>query len=437
MATTSIWSIRKDLNKSINYIINPEKTTNQDFEKNNYEDLALYGYKEYDFKNEKAEYVSDINCCDYDAYEDMKFTKEIYHKLDGILGFHAYQSFKEGEVSADVAHEIGVKLAEEMFNDFEVVVATHQNTNHIHNHFIINSVSFRTGKKYNNNRTNLAKLRYISDSICKEYKLSTLEEKDSYKGTYKNKVMNNDYYQILKEDLDTAINESLVIKQFYARLNKLGYNYSNRYGVITIWKDGFDKVRIEKTFGKEYSVDRINERFYNSRYVKFIPLINKDIYNSYLLKTNNHHKGIYGLYLYYCYLLKVFPKEQPKQYLPYSIRKDIKIMDKISEETKFMVNNKLETFEDLKSFQDKNNTELIELKCKKENLWRRYKRAKTDDKKEEIYNEIQKLQPKIKELTKFKSYCSDIEKRSISIQNNINEIDNIREIDKAKDNVRI
>ena len=57
-----------------------------------------------------------------------------------------------------------------MFKDYEVVVATHQNTNHIHNHLIINSVSFKTGKKYNNNNlTNISKIRYISDSLCSEY----------------------------------------------------------------------------------------------------------------------------------------------------------------------------------------------------------------------------------------------------------------------------
>ena len=69
-----------------------------------------------------------------------------------------------------------------------MVVATHQNTNHIHNHFIINSVSFKDGKKYNNNRTNLAKLRNISDSLCAEYGLPVLDEdldEDKfYKRTY-------------------------------------------------------------------------------------------------------------------------------------------------------------------------------------------------------------------------------------------------------------
>ena len=175
MATTSIWSIKNNLKQSINYIINPEKTINKDYGKNSYNYLEI-STTEYNFKNEKVCYVSSLNCSDDNPYEDMKFTKERFGKTDGILAFHGYQSFKENEVTPDIAHEIGVKFAEEMFKDYEVVVSTHQNTNHIHNHFILNSVSFKTEKKYNNNRPNLSKLGQISDAICSEYGLSVLDE---------------------------------------------------------------------------------------------------------------------------------------------------------------------------------------------------------------------------------------------------------------------
>lgn len=250
------------------------------------------------------------------------------------------------------------------------------------------------------------------------------------------KILSSDYYQMLKEDVDTVISESLVMKQFYLKLKQLGYHVYNRYGVITIWKDGYDKVRLEQAFGENYSHDKLNERFYNSRYKKYSSLSNNNIYKSYLLKTNNHHKGIYGLYLYYCYLLKVFPKEQPKQYLPYSIRKDIKIMDRISEETRFMVSNNIETLEDLSDFKTSNNNELTTLKSKRENLWKKYHRAKTDEDKQSIYQEIQELQPRIKKLYNNNRYCDDIEKRSTTIQNNINEIDTLAILVKEKDNVR-
>ena len=218
----------------------------------------------------------------------MKFTKERFGKTDGILAFHGYQSFKENEVTPDVAHEIGVKFVEEMFKDYEVIVSTHQNTNHIHNHFILNSVSFKTGKKYNNNRTNLAKLRHISDSLCAEYGLSVLDEDLGYKSTYNHKVLDNDYYKTLKEDLE------------------------------------------------------------------------------YFSKTNyEEYKNLMG---------------------------------------------------------------------KRENLWKKYHRTKSEEDKSKILTEINDIQPKIKELRKYDKYCKDIFERSESMQNNLNNFD--KDMQKEKDNVR-
>lgn len=434
MATTSIWSIKNNLKQSINYIINPKKTLNEDYGKDTYNLLELSLNKDYNFKNEKTHYVSCLNCSEIDPYEDMKFTKERYFKTDGILAFHAYQSFKEGEVTAYVAHEIGVKFAEEMFGDYEVVVATHQNTNHIHNHFIINSVSFMTGKKYNNNRTNLAKLRQISDSLCEEYGLSVLDEDMSYKNTYKHKVIDNDYYNTLKDDLDSIISYSVTLKQVIDRMKLIGYKSYTRNGVITIYRDGYDKVRIEKAFGNDYSKDKINERLYFSRQIAFKPIPQKSIFQEYLSKTRNHHKGIYGLFLYYCYLLKVFPQDHPKQYLSYSIRQEIKKLDSFSEQTEFMVENKIETKEDLESFDKNNCDELSILKSKSANLWKKYHRAKTEKDKSKILSEINTIQPKIKELHKYTKYCEEIRKRSKSIQDNLNNFD--KDIQKEKDNYR-
>ena len=132
-----------------------------------------------------------------------------------------------------------------MWDDYEVVVATHQNTNYIHNHFIINSVSYKTGKKYNNKAT-YARLRHISDALCQEYGLSTLEEDTRYQNSYKNKWQDNDYYKIAKEDIGTIISESISSKQFLTKLKQLGYKYYIKYGKLTIYKEEQDKIRIEK-----------------------------------------------------------------------------------------------------------------------------------------------------------------------------------------------
>ena len=388
MATTSIWSIKNNLKQSINYIINPEKTTNEDYGKVDYD--FLEGKKDYNFRKEKVCYVSTLNCDENYPYDDMIDTKDYFNKKDGVLAYHGYQSFKEGEVTPDIAHEIGVKFAEEMFKDYEVVVATHQNTNHIHNHFIINSVSFKDGKKYNNNRTNLAMLRHISDSICAEYGLSVLDE-------------------------------------------NIGYKVYSRNGIITIYRDGEDKVRIEKAFGEEYSKDRLSERLYSSRQIVFKPMSQKSIFEEYC-KSNKPHKGIYGLYLYYCYLLGVFPKKHPKQYLPYSIRKEVYKLEQISQQVRFMHEKNIVTKEDLDNFANNNSDELSKLKGIRENLWKKYHRARAEEKRTQILAEINDIQPKIKELYKYDKYCKEITKRAEGIQNNLNNFD--KDIQKEKDNSR-
>ena len=431
MATTSIWSIKNNLKQSINYIINPEKTTNEDYGKTDYD--YLEGKKDYNFKKEKVCYVSYLNCNDDDPYDDMEFTKDYFQKEDGILAYHGYQSFKEGEVTPDIAHEIGFKFVNEMFKDYEVVVATHQNTNHIHNHFIINSVSCKDGKKYNNNRTNLAKLRHISDSICAEYGLSVLDEDIGYKSTYNHKVINNDYYKTLKEDLDNSISYSVTSKQLFERMRNIGYKVYSRNGVITIYRDGEDKVRIENAFGEEYSKDRLSERLYSSRQIVFKPMSQKSIFEEYC-KTNNHYKGIYGLYKYYCYLLGLFPKKYPKQYLPYSIRKEVYKLEQFSQQVRFMHDNNIVTKEDLDNFAKNNNEELRVLKGTRENFWKRYHKAKTKEKQTQILAEINDIQPKIKELYKYDKYCKEITKRAEGIQNNLNNFD--KDIQKEKDNSR-
>jgi len=159
----------------------------------------------------------------------------------------------------------------------------------------------------------------------------------------------------------------------------------------------------------------------------------KSIFEEYT-KTNKHHKGIYGLYLYYCFLLGVFPKKHPKQYLPYSIRKEVYKLEQFSQQVRFMHEKDTVTKEDLDNFAKNNSNELIELKGTRENLWKRYHKAKSEDKQTQILAEINDIQPKIKELYKYDKYCKEITKRAEGIQNNLNNFD--KDIQKEKDNSR-
>ena len=197
MATTKIWKIEKRLDHVLTYTSNVEKTFNKNYGTQSsipYSDLHnVLDYATDEYKTEKQYFVSGINCFPEDAYNQMMITKKNKNTLKNkILAYHGYQSFKSGEVTPEIAHEIGVKLAEELWGDrFEVVVSTHLNTNCCHNHFVINSVSFVDGKMFYNNFKTYSMMRHLSDSLCDEYGLSVLKEKKC--GKYN--VNYNDVYQ--------------------------------------------------------------------------------------------------------------------------------------------------------------------------------------------------------------------------------------------------
>lgn len=147
MATTGFWPVKNRLKEVIDYARNPDKTTDK-----KYLDEDLHNalrYVENDDKTDKRMYVSGINSPTKRAYQYMMATKQRYGKLGGNVAYHGYQSFVSGEVTPEEAHEIGLETARRMWgNDYEIVVTTHLNTDNLHNHIVVNSVSFRTGQKF-------------------------------------------------------------------------------------------------------------------------------------------------------------------------------------------------------------------------------------------------------------------------------------------------
>lgn len=176
MATTKIWSIKSRIDVLLNYAVDSSKTDNSISGNNNISGLHhVVDYAIDDYKTERTLFVSGVNTTPDTAKEKMMQTITQFNKTDGITAFHAIQSFKPGEATPELAHSIGLKLAEEMWGDrFEVVVTTHLNKHHVHNHFVINSVSFIDGKKYYDNKSNYKLIRSISDRLCHEHGLSVI-----------------------------------------------------------------------------------------------------------------------------------------------------------------------------------------------------------------------------------------------------------------------
>ena len=143
MAVTKIWAIKDSLQRVLDYAANPDKTENDAL-------AQTLHYAENDAKtklNESARLVTGIHCRADHAWEDMRAVQERFGKTGGVMALHAYQSFREGEVAPEQCHNTGMALARKVWGKrFQVLVATHMNTDNLHNHFVINSVSYEDGK---------------------------------------------------------------------------------------------------------------------------------------------------------------------------------------------------------------------------------------------------------------------------------------------------
>lgn len=130
----------------------------------------------YTMQNKKTEFegrqlVTGINCQPESVYVDFMTTKRLHHKTDGVLFYHMVQSFPKGEaVNPVTAHAAALKLAE-YYEGYEVLVCTHTDREHIHSHFLINSVNFDTGKKLHIAKEQLQELRQRNDQVCMEFSL--------------------------------------------------------------------------------------------------------------------------------------------------------------------------------------------------------------------------------------------------------------------------
>ncbi len=435
MATTKIWDINVRLDHVIDYITDLEKTKNLDYG----DEFSIFHNNEpLDIKTEKECFVSAINCSVDIAYEEMMITKKTYNKTGGILGFHAYQSFGENEVTPEIAHQIGVQLASEMWGSrFEVVVSTHQNTKHIHNHFVINSVSFKDGKKYYDNHINYARMRRLSDDLCAEYGLSVISEKETkgglfYNNFYNNYIEHSDYYEKIREDIDFAILKSYSYNNFLTVLESMGYKVIIKNNILSLTKEPYKlRVRVSRTFGKRYNKRNIIKRI-EGGYVKE----NSNNFFAVFFKNKNYKNSIYKLFKSYCDLLENYSKNKHKQYFYSSIRKDIKELDYFIEQTTFLSKNNVSTDKDLNNLKLSIESQLDKLLDKLDKI--NYKKSKLSNESDlkEIEGNRCELVNKIKKVRYNLRLINEIEKRKPTIENKINSLEKEYRKEVDKDELR-
>ena len=211
MAVTSIWPIKGRVDKVINYARNPEKTHDKERLSELHEIEGVVEYAADEMKTEKRAYVTCLHLhSEETAAQEFMETKRLMHNEGGRSCYHGYQSFKADEVDADTAHSIGVALARELWGDrFQVVIATHCNTGHYHNHFVINSVSDVDGKKFYNSPADYRRMWEVSDRLCREAKISVIEYPADRRANYGEWLAEKNgkptMRSRIREDIDRAI----------------------------------------------------------------------------------------------------------------------------------------------------------------------------------------------------------------------------------------
>ena len=432
MATTKIWDVRGWLGQVVHYVENPEKTENLGFTDVDIQGLRdVMDYATQDYKTEMQYYVSGINCLPETARQQMMLTKKRWVKEGGIVAFHAYQSFAPGEVTPELAHEIGMNLAQELWGDrFEVIVATHLDKAHIHSHFVLNSVSHKDGKRYNDCKSTYKLLRDTSDRLCREYGLPIIEnpqrgKQRSYDAWQAERDGKPTWWSIVRNDVDTAVKQSMSFQAFMRNLKTLGYEIkSGKY--IAIKPEGKERFVRLKTLGENYSEDAIKCRILAQQRLEYPPRPAETVVKHARYKGNFKLmkptiKGLRALYFYYLYLLRK-ARSQPTQQVSFLLREDIRKMDEFSAQAKLLGKYKIETKEQLVGLISGLEKEKITLSSERKAIGYRLRRTPEIRKIEAYHERALAITNRLSEIRKDKILAENVLFRSGTIQKKLEDL---------------
>ena len=216
--------------------------------------------------------VTGNNCVAQSAYTEMITTKQHFKKTDGQQFFHFVQSFSPDEkVTPQEVNAIGVELAQREFPGYEAVVATHIDTDHIHNHIVVNSVSFETGKKLHQNTADLMKHRQTNDAICIAHGLSVLPEKKQKKSQgmssreYRSAVKGESWKLQLMAVIDECMRYAQSKDEFISLMKSEGYDVKwteTRKSITYTCPNGM-KCRDDRLHEPKYTKEMMEAEFHN------------------------------------------------------------------------------------------------------------------------------------------------------------------------------
>ncbi len=446
MATTSIWRVKGYISKVLIYAENPEKTTNpevidvpEDVDRDSLGDVIAYAGRE--SATNKRQLVWGINCSPDNARDDMLRVKKAFQKEDGTIAYHGYQSFKEGEVTPELAHKIGIQLAQEVWGDrYQVLVCTHlDKKNHIHNHFVVNTVSFVDGIKYHRTKEDYQHMRDVSDRLCREYGLSVVKHPEGKGKNYSEWEAERNgkptYRGRIRKDIDMAVSRSLTENEFFNNLEAMGYELklvsaSGEYlKRPSLRPKGSQRFFRFDGLGEDYNLDEISDRILENirREEPFSEEEQKKV-RAYRTDHPPHtkHKGLAALYYHYCYELHIivlYPASVSR--VSHFMREDLRKMEQLDEQTRFLSNNHIETYADLDEYRHKAERQIEDLKedrlYLRNELKRRVRKSDTSG-ADETREKIAGITAQTKQLQRSLVICDRVEKCSVQMQRELNDI---------------
>lgn len=414
MATIKIWNINQRMGKRIRYICQDEKTEN-------------------------GRYISALNCPDESeaCIRQIQSTKRRFHKENGVLLYHAVQSFKPGEVTPNQAHEIALEFAQQVWGErFEVLIATHTDRDHLHSHFLFNSVSFEDGRKYQDNGLkNLNYLRRTSDEICLRHHLSIIKApKPSQHKPYNIKQMEKEGVKpvrhFIREDIDEAINRAKNLPEFISILKSMDYEVDSHGKYLKVRPFGKERFFRLYKLGREYSEEEIIRRIQAyKRPLQMLPAATR---------TTTYHRqqkskitliayskrrafvsDILRTYLHYRNILHRVKKQTYPGRPPAYLREDLQQLKRYSNETVFLVRNHIRSPEQLSDYQENLQADLKLLKDKRQEMRKELRSAIDSAEVSALTNEIGNMNGQIKNISCAQKMCEDIKKRHEDFQKKI------------------
>lgn len=413
MAYDKIIPIKGRLDHCVNYVLNPQKTDLGrvlDYIGNTDKTIPPDG---------SAILETAINCQLETAYQEMLATKRRWNKKGGVLGYHLIHSYAPGEVTPEQAHALGVEFARQLLGDrYEVVISTHLDHDHLHNHVLFNSVSCIDGKKYRDNfKAYFGDIRGTSNAVSHRHDLSVIKPESkgkSYAEWDEHRKGKATVRDLIRQDIDAIIGQSFTYATFLAALRKNGYEIKTGPNVkhTAVKAPGGSRFIRLDSLGESYTEDAIKQRLSATRSSPTPALPQQPIpppRRKYSIRQKKPFKwkrkprGFRALYGYYLYLLGNRKPKLKQKYIPLAVRQEVTRLHRYQSQYRLLREYRIDTDDQLAMLSGAFQSDIDALIEQRKRLYKEQRRGG------DISSEINTINTNLRQIRKNLKICGSIQ----------------------------